>query len=61
MSVPHNVVAGTLAAPGSEYCPLAFQAGFNCSRVFSVVGSFPFYCSVHPSMRGTLVGANLLA
>jgi plastocyanin len=37
-------------------CSMAgnIPGGGTRSLVFSAAGSFPFHCSVHPSMKGTI-------
>ena len=48
--MPHTVTASD-GRFGSEQ----LQAGDNYSRTFDEVGTFGYYCSLHPSMRGTVV------
>jgi plastocyanin len=49
-SVPHAVALddGSCAMSGN------IPGGGARSLVFSTAGSFPFHCSVHPSMKGTI-------
>jgi plastocyanin len=49
-AVPHAVALddGSCSMSGS------IPGGGTRSLVFSVAGSFPFHCSVHPSMTGTI-------
>ena len=48
--VPHSVALddGSCAMTGT------IPGGGTKSLEFSVAGSFPFHCSVHPSMKGTI-------
>jgi plastocyanin len=49
-AVPHAVALddGSCSMAGN------IPGGGTRSLVFSVAGSFPFHCSVHPSMKGTI-------
>jgi plastocyanin len=49
-SVPHAVALddGSCAMSGT------IPGGGTRSLAFSTAGSFPFHCSVHPSMKGTI-------
>jgi len=52
-SAPHNA---TLDAGGCATRTL--QSGQSDGLVFATAGSYPFHCSVHPQMKGTItVGA----
>ena len=49
-SVPHAVALdnGSCAMTGT------IAGGASKSLAFSVAGSYPFHCTVHPSMKGTI-------
>ena len=49
-SVPHKVALDD----GSCQMTDNIAGGGSKSLVFSVAGSFPFHCAVHPSMKGTI-------
>ena len=49
-TVPHKVALDDGSCQMSEN----IAGGASKSLVFSVAGSFPFHCSVHPSMKGTI-------
>jgi plastocyanin len=48
--VPHKVALDD----GSCQMSANISAGSSASLVFSVAGTFPFHCSIHPSMKGTI-------
>jgi plastocyanin len=47
---PHTVTAGD----GTTFASPSVAPGKAYSRTFSKRGTFEFYCSVHPFMRGTI-------
>jgi plastocyanin len=49
-SVAHKVALDDGSCQMSSNIP----GGGSKSLVFSVAGTFPFHCSVHPSMKGTI-------
>ena len=49
-SVPHGVELDDDSCGMSS----AIGGGQSKSLVFSVAGTFPFHCSIHPSMKGTI-------
>ena len=49
-SAPHKVALDDGSCAMSENIP----ANGSKSLVFSVAGTFPFHCSVHPTMKGTI-------
>lgn len=49
-TVPHKVALDDGSCAMSDNIP----GGGSKSLVFSVAGTFPFHCSVHPSMKGTI-------
>jgi plastocyanin len=50
-SAPHKVALDDGSCAMSENIP---GGGGTKSLVFSVAGTFPFHCSVHPTMKGTI-------
>jgi len=48
--VPHKVALDDGSCQMSSNIP----GGGSKSLVFSVAGTFPFHCAVHPSMKGTI-------
>ncbi len=49
-SVPHKVALDDGSCAMSANIP----AGGSKSLAFSVAGTFPFHCAVHPNMKGTI-------
>jgi plastocyanin len=49
-AVPHKVALDDGSCGMKDTIP----GGGTKSLVFSVAGTFPFHCSVHPSMKGTI-------
>jgi plastocyanin len=47
----HNMTAGAPGSPSGEFATQTSQEA--CLR-FTAAGSFPFFCSVHPQMEGTV-------
>jgi amicyanin len=50
-SMTHTVTSDT----GSELDSGDIQPGSTYSHTFNQAGSFQYHCSIHPSMRGTIV------
>ena len=50
-SVPHKVALDDGSCTMSSNIP---PGGGKASLVFSTPGTFPFHCTVHPSMKGTI-------
>jgi plastocyanin len=50
-SAPHKVALDDGSCAMSENIP---GSGGTKSLVFSVAGTFPFHCAVHPTMKGTI-------
>jgi plastocyanin len=50
-SVPHKVALDD----GSCAMGANIAGGQSASLTFTTAGSFPFHCTVHPSMKGTIV------
>lgn len=53
-SAPHTVVSDP---NGNMFNSQTLQEGDSFSFTFDKVGSFPYHCSIHPDMRGTIVVA----
>lgn len=51
-NVPHTV---TSDPNGAIFASPAIQPGETFSATFKVVGNFPYHCSIHPNMQGTIV------
>lgn len=51
--VPHNVVAGG-GGPGAAFASAPLQAGATFRWVARAKGAFPYVCTLHPGMSGTL-------
>jgi plastocyanin len=49
-TAPHKVALDDGSCAMSDNIP----GGGSKSLVFSVAGSFPFHCAVHPNMKGTI-------
>lgn len=49
-SIPHNVIGGD----GGPRSPILYP-GQSYSFTFNNVGTFWYYCSIHPNMRGRVV------
>ena len=50
-SAPHTVTSDS----GNELNSPQLSNGQNYSRTFSNTGTFNYYCSVHPSMKATII------
>jgi len=50
--IPHTVVS-TAHPPAFRSSPL--DTGDSFSFTFAAAGSFPYFCSLHPHMQGTIV------
>lgn len=50
-SIAHTVTSDT----GGELNSGDIQPGSTYSHTFNTTGSFQYHCSIHPSMRGTIV------
>lgn len=51
---PHSVVEGTPGAAGATWCATSTSPN-TCTKTFSTLGTYSYFCSVHPSsMRGTV-------
>ncbi|MFA6526182.1 MAG: plastocyanin/azurin family copper-binding protein [Candidatus Buchananbacteria bacterium] len=49
-SAPHDVVADNKSFSSS-----LFGQGQSYSFTFTTIGTYTYYCSVHPSMKGTII------
>jgi plastocyanin len=56
-AVPHNVVAGSPGSPntGQAFASPVLQAGQTFTFTFEQPGTFDYFCSLHPNMRGAVV------
>jgi plastocyanin len=53
--VAHTVTAGTPEAPNPEAADSGnIEEGGNYEATFPGAGEFPFYCTIHPQMQGTV-------
>ncbi|MBW3582594.1 MAG: hypothetical protein KY455_05785 [Euryarchaeota archaeon] len=51
---PHTVVEGTPGSAGATWCGYSTSPN-TCTKTFSTVGTYDYFCSVHPSaMRGSV-------
>lgn len=51
-SVQHNVVSDSLADP---FTSGILNNGQTYTHQFNQVGTFPYHCSIHPTMTGTII------
>jgi plastocyanin len=51
--VPHTVVANP--EPKREFASPALDTDDHFSHTFTHAGTFPYFCSVHPHMTGTVI------
>jgi plastocyanin len=53
----HNVISGTSSAAdaGSLFKSDNLNQGDSFSYTFNQVGTYPYFCSVHPGMDGTII------
>jgi plastocyanin len=49
-SAPHNVVSN----PGTELASITLSKGDSWSHIFNTAGTYPYFCSIHPSMTATI-------
>ncbi|MCA1666498.1 MAG: hypothetical protein LC793_03685 [Thermomicrobia bacterium] len=50
----HNIVSGTRAAPTTAFSSGLLQPGQRWSYTFTTPGVYPYFCSLHPGMDGTI-------
>ena len=55
--VPHDVVSGAPGGPdaGQAFASALLQPGQAFSLPFTEVGTYEYFCSLHPGMRGIVV------
>ena len=51
----HTSTSGTTPTPDGKWNSGNLSAGQTFSHTFGDVGTFPYYCAVHPSMTATIV------
>ncbi len=57
-SVNHTVV-GDGTGPGGDFQSKTLQPGEEFSFIFDQPGNYPYHCSIHPSMKGTVIVTGL--
>ncbi|MDQ6602818.1 MAG: heavy metal translocating P-type ATPase, partial [Chloroflexota bacterium] len=50
----HNVVSGTRSAPTQDFSSGLLQPGQRWQYTFTTPGVYPYFCSLHPGMDGTI-------
>jgi plastocyanin len=45
----------TVTANDSSFSSGNIPAGGNYSRTFTAAGTYPYHCTIHPGMKGTIV------
>jgi plastocyanin/sugar lactone lactonase YvrE len=57
LAIPHNVVAGAPGDPtsGGAFASEYLQPGEAFSFIFEQPGTYDYFCSLHPNMRGSVV------
>jgi len=53
-SAQHTVV-GDKAGPGDDFESGTLQTGGEFSHTFGQAGTYPYHCSIHPNMKGTVI------
>ena len=53
-SAPHTVTAGQRGSPSGLFDSGQLTAGKSFSFTFSQAGTYPYFCSVHSGMDGTI-------
>lgn len=53
--VKHEPTSGTPTAEGDAFKPVTLAPGATGTVTFSKPGEYPYYCSIHDSMVGTIV------
>jgi len=54
-SVPHTVTAGTPDDPGDAFDEAIRDEGSTATITFDEPGEVAYYCTIHPSMTGTVI------
>ncbi len=49
-SAPHNVTSN----PGTELSSPTLNKGDSWSYIFTTAGTYPYFCSIHPSMTASI-------
>lgn len=52
---PHTSTSGEPGAPDGIWDSGVLNTGDTFSRQFMNAGSFPYYCTIHPTMEGTVI------
>lgn len=52
--IAHTVTAGTPGSPSGAFSSGNLAGNATFSHTFSAAGSFPYFCSIHTGMRGTI-------
>ncbi|MGH8622227.1 MAG: cupredoxin domain-containing protein [Burkholderiales bacterium] len=52
-AVPHNVIFAATAGRPADIP--GFNQNTSVARTFTAAGTFPYECTIHPGMRGTVV------
>jgi plastocyanin len=50
----NDAMAHTVTSDGSSFDSGNIAPGGKYSRTFSTAGSFPYHCTIHPTMTGTV-------
>ena len=53
--VNHDDVPHTVTATGKQFTSAALDTDEQYSHVFPAVGTFEYYCAVHPHMTGKVI------
>ncbi len=51
---PHNIVSGTRTDPTTLFYSGTLQPGQRWQYTFTTPGVYPYFCSIHPGMDGTI-------
>ncbi|MHB0878180.1 MAG: cupredoxin domain-containing protein [Anaerolineae bacterium] len=54
-STAHTVTAGQRGSPSGLFDSGQLAAGRSFSFAFSEAGTYPYFCSLHPGMDGTII------
>jgi plastocyanin len=57
-SVNHTIV-GDNTGPGDDFQSGVLQPGEEFSFIFDQPGTYPYHCSIHPNMKGTVIVTGL--
>lgn len=53
-SFNHTVTSGTPGNPDGKFASGSLAQNGTFPHTFNQAGTFPFYCTIHPSMQGTI-------